>query len=214
MVIDHGETVRAAGYDFWLFDMDGTLLTVDEGYIHRTMERVGEALGTTFSPETSRRIWFGRDGLRDELLRTAGVDPETFWSTFHRIESPRDRAAATRLHPDARIVRHLDGPRGLVTHCQPHLTEPILDRFGLEAWFETVVCCSDDLGWKPDPRPIERAMTELDVGGGRGVMVGDSLADVEAARNAGLDAILIARDGRPPDVPADRVVRSLDRLVA
>lgn len=201
------------GYDFWLFDLDGTLLTVEESYIHETMDRVGDALGTSFSAAEARRIWFGRGGLRDQLLRDAGVDPATFWSTFHRIESPEDRAAATRLHPDVEIVARLNRPRGLVTHCQPHLTEPILDRFGLDAWFDTVVCCSDEIGWKPDPQPLHRAIDDLDQASGRGVLVGDSVADVEAAKNAGVDAILIDRRGSAPDVSADREIRALDELV-
>ncbi len=213
MALDVRSTDLDGGYDFWLFDLDGTLLTVEESYIYETMDRVGDALGTSFSTEVARKIWFGRGGLRDQLLRDAGLDPVSFWSTFHQIESPEDRAAATRLHPDAEVVGGLTRPRGLVTHCQPHLTEPILDRFGLESWFDAVVCCSDEIGWKPDPRPLHHAMDDLDTASGRGVLVGDSVADVEAAKNAGIDAILINREGPAPDVSADRVIRTLDELV-
>ncbi|MFP4591134.1 MAG: HAD family hydrolase [Halobacteriales archaeon] len=212
MAVDDRRATDRSRYDFWLFDLDGTLVTIEDAYVQRTMAKVGDRLGTSFDPETARRIWYGRTGLRDAELRTAGVDPERFWSTFHRVESPADRAAATSLHPDAHVVNHLTGPRGLVTHCQPYLTEPILDRLGLGACFDAVVCCSDELGWKPDPAPVRLAMDALGVDGGRGVLVGDSRADVEAAANAGLDGILVARDGRVPPSTAARVVPSLDAL--
>ncbi|MFW6448457.1 MAG: HAD family hydrolase [Halobacteriota archaeon] len=213
MSVDESPVTGGHEYDFWLFDLDGTLVTVDDGYVQRTMAEVGDRLGTRFDPETARRIWYGRTGLRDDELRSAGIRPDRFWETFHRVESPTDRAAASSLHPDADVIGHLGEPRGIVTHCQPYLTEPILERLELEAYFDAVVCCSDDLGWKPDPAPVRLAMDDLGMDGGRGVLVGDSRADIEAANNAGLDAILVARDGEVPDAPADRVVGSLEALL-
>lgn len=201
-------------YDYWLLDLDGTVLTVTDEYVQRTMSTVADHLDTRFRPREARRIWYGRDGLRDELLADHGIDPERFWSVFHRIESPNDRARATRLHPDAHAILGLEGPRGVVTHCQWYLTEPILDELGIHDWFDTVVCCSDTLGWKPDPSPVHFAMDSLGVNGEQGVLVGDSLADVQAAHNAGLDAILVQRDGEVFPTDADLVIDSLDALTA
>lgn len=198
---------------FWLLDLDGTVLTVEEEYIRRTMDRVGRSLGRAFPDDLARRVWFGRDGPRDEILREGGIDPEAFWATFHGLEEPEARAAATRLHPDAAAIPELPGPKALVTHCQPYLTEPILREVGIEGWFDAVVCCSDRIGWKPDPAPVELAMARLGVDGTDGAVVGDSAADVEAARNAGLTGILVDREGdAPAGEAADRVVPSLRRL--
>lgn len=200
-------------YDFWVLDLDGTVVSVTESYILETMDRVGAALERTFSEQEAVAVWYGRDGLRDELLRGKDVEPARFWEAFHRIESPEDRAAATTIYPDADAVRTLEGPRGVVTHCQPYLLEPILDRLEIREWFDTVVCCSDSLGWKPDPRPVRRAMADIEVNGGDGALVGDSMADIGAARNVGLDAILVDRDGDLEIDGADRVVASLEELV-
>ena len=199
-------------YDFWLLDLDGTVLTVTDGYIERTMSRVAARLDTSFTLEEARSIWFGRDGLRDDLLSAHGIEPDTFWSVFHRIESPTERALASRLHPDAEAVLELDRPRGVVTHCQWYLTDPVLEELDIRDWFDTVVCCSDSMGWKPDPTPVRYAMDCLDVNGGNGALVGDSVADVEAAHNAGLDAILIQRDGEHLQSDADLVIDSLSAL--
>lgn len=201
-----------AAYDFWLFDLDGTVLDIDDAYVTTTISRVADALETTFTPVEARRLWFGRDGLRDDILREKRIDPMEFWATFHEVESPERRAAATTLFDDATAVDRIDGPRGVVTHCQSYLTEPILDRLAIDSWFDTVVCCSDTIGWKPDPAPVNRAIEALGVHGD-GVLVGDSLADVGAAHNAGLDAILVARDDPPCIDEAEHVVSSLHSLV-
>jgi len=51
----------------------------------------------------------------------------------------------------------------------------VLDRLDLSDRFDAVVCCTDETGWKPDPDPIELAMTDLDVNpqSDRGYYVGD-----------------------------------------
>lgn len=198
--------------DFWLLDLDGTILTVEEAYIHETLGAVGRALDRRFDAEEAVAIWYGRDGLRDEILGRNGIDPVDFWQTFHTIESAERRAAATRLHPDAEAVTALEAPRGVVTHCQPYLLEPILDRLDIRDWFDTVVSCSDELGWKPDPAPVRLAMDRLGVNGEPGALVGDSLADVHAARNVGLTGILVDRTGDADAGSADRVVASLEEL--
>lgn len=200
------------GHDFWLLDLDGTILTVEDRYIHETIGAVGDALGRTFTEDEARAIWFGRDGLRNDILADHGVQPAAFWAAFHEVEDPTTRAAATRLHDDAVAVTELSGPRGVVTHCQPYLLEPILDRLDIRDWFDTVVTGSDHLGWKPDPAPLEAAMADLGVNGDAGAMVGDSIADLEAARSVGIEAVLVDREGAVSPASADRVVASLADL--
>lgn len=199
-------------YDFWLLDLDGTIITVEEEYAVSTIQSVLEGMGASVGPDIATRIWYGRAGLRNELLREAGVEPDTFWDAFHRIERPEARAAATRLHDDAHVVPELPAPRGVVTHCQRYLTEPIMAKLEIEPWFDTVVCCSDERGWKPDPTPVKDAIDRLDPSGDHGVLVGDSLADVQAAHNADIEAVFIDRGPTSPSVDAEYTVTSLAEL--
>ncbi|MFB6302962.1 MAG: HAD family hydrolase [Haloferacaceae archaeon] len=201
-------------YDFWLFDLDGTLVDAEWSYVRETMDRVGDRLGRPFTDREATVLWHGLDGPRNETLREWGIDPEAFWPALHAAEDPIERAEATRLHDDAAFVADLDAPTGVVTHCQSFLTDPVLDRLDLRDWFDVVVCCTEELGWKPDPGPVDHAMAELGVEG-RGVLAGDAESDVGAAWNAGLDAVHVERHG--PDrrghcVLADHRVRSFDGL--
>jgi phosphoglycolate phosphatase len=194
----------ADDYDFWLLDLDGTLVDVEESYVHDVCRRVGERLGTPFTASEREVLWYGL-GDRQVVYDRHDVSEAEFWRLFHEEEDPVARAEATYLHDDGAFVADLDVPVGLVTHCQDYLTMPVLEHLDIADWFDAVVCCDDDLGWKPDPAPVERAMRDIGVldhavatdGGqaARGVLAGDQVADVGAAWNVGLDAIHVERHG-------------------
>lgn len=186
-------------YDFWLLDLDGTVVDVEVSYIHEIGSEVGDRLGVSFTAHEAERLWYGFGGTRETVFDEHDLDPETFWDTFHAVEEPERRAAATHIYSDAAtLVTDIDTPVGLVTHCQEFLTEPILEALDIADWFDTVVCCDEEIGWKPDPRPLELAMNDLGVAGNghAGAMVGDDPRDVGAAHNAGLDAIHVERHDR------------------
>ena len=205
-------------YDFWLFDLDGTVVDVDPSYPREVFTEVGDRLGHEFTDREVELLWYGVGGARDELLAEFGIDPDRFWTVFHEVEDPRTRAESTFIYDDAAaLLPALDRPTGVVTHCQDYLTGPLLDHHDIRDWFDTVVCCDDDLGWKPDPAPVEHAMVDLDVAhnGHEGALVGDDPADIGAAWNAGLDAVYVNRvdpERRGQCVLGDHRVDSLDSL--
>jgi phosphoglycolate phosphatase len=202
-------------YDFWLFDLDGTLVDIEPWYPRRVLTRVGDRLGVGFSDREVERLWYGFGGARDDVLAAERIDPERFWAVFHEEENPLARAEATYLYDDAeRFLAERDEPVGLVTHCQTYLTDPVLDHLNIGDWFETVVCCDEDIGWKPDPTPVQLAMRNMGVAhnGHTGVLAGDNPADIGAAWNAGLDGVHVQRRSDETDgycVMGDHRVESL-----
>jgi phosphoglycolate phosphatase len=207
----------ADAYEFWLFDLDGTLVDVEPSYARETMARVGDRIGRTFSDREAEVLWHGLSGARTRQLREWGIDPEAFWAALHDAEDPEARAEATYLHDDATFVADVDRPVGLVTHCQRYLADPVLDHLDIRDWFDTVVTCTGEVGWKPDPAPVYLAMSDLGVENGDGVLVGDGPNDVGAAWNAGLDAVHVERHGarrRGRCVLGDYRVSSLSELRA
>jgi phosphoglycolate phosphatase len=210
---------QSPAYDFWLFDLDGTLVDVEDAYPRQVFDRVGERLTYEFTDRQVRILWHGLAGSRNPKLRDWGIDPDEFWSIYHEVEDAQARAAAAYSYDDARrLLDTIDQPIGIVTHSQPYLAKPTLEAVDLQTEIDALVCCSEQLGWKPDPAPVERAMADLGVDGNghTGVMVGDSPQDVRAAHNAGLDAVHVERfDGtdRPDSVGGDHHVEALDELV-
>jgi phosphoglycolate phosphatase len=212
------DPMAADDYDFWLFDLDGTLVDVDASYPRAVMEEVGDRLGVSVSDREADVLWYGVGDARERVLDRLDVDPAAFWETFHGVEDPTARARATFVYDDAAaFLNELDRPTGLVTHCQAYLTGPVLEYHDIGDWFDAVVCCTDEVGWKPDPAPVERAMSDLGVGdnGHEGALAGDDPADVGAAWNAGLDAVHVERvdpDERGRCVLADHRVEAFHDL--
>jgi len=184
-------------YDVWLLDLDGTLIDIEPGYVHDVMGRVGDRLGYDVSPSEAEAVWHSLGGDPNAIVRSWGVDPDRFWTVFHEEEDPVARAESTFLYEDAEWFAEVDAPLGLVTHCQSYLTGPVLDHVGIRDWFDTVVCCTDETGWKPDPGPVERALADMELldARERGILAGDGPHDVGAAWNAGLDAVHVERHG-------------------
>ena len=182
-------------YDFWVFDLDGTLIDAEWSYTRDVFDEVGERLGYPFSDREATMLWHGLSGSRNPMLRDWGIDPEEFWPVFHAVEDGQVRAEHSYLHEDAAFVGDLDAPVGLVTHCQKFLADPVLDALDIRDWFDVVLCCTDETGWKPDPAPVTQVMAAMGVAGNghRGVLAGDGASDIGAAWNAGLDAIHVER---------------------
>ena len=189
---DHVSTLGIG--EGWLFDLDGTLVDTEWRYKREIFDRVGARIGRGFDDRQVKQVWHGLGG-RDDVLRAADVDPERFWTVFDEVDDPIARAEATYLYDDAASIADLDAPTGLVTHCPEPITERVLEALNVGDWFDSVVCCSAETGFKPDPAPVETALH--DVGGtpGSAVLVGDTLSDVGAARNAGIDAVHVERHG-------------------
>ncbi|MFW5939301.1 MAG: HAD family hydrolase [Halolamina sp.] len=188
-------------YDFWLLDLDGTVVDVEPRYRHAVFDAVGDRLGREFTDQEVETLWHGLGGPRSEKLQAMGLDPGRFWPALHEAEDPAERAEATFVHDDAAaLLDDLDAagvPVGVVTHCAPFLANHVVDYLDLRSRFDAFVCCSDDLGWKPDPAPVAHTMNELGVAEatGEGVLAGDGPSDVGAAWNAGLDAVHVERHG-------------------
>ncbi|MFD1598172.1 HAD family hydrolase [Halobellus rarus] len=210
-----------ATYDFWLFDLDGTLVDAEWSYTREVFDRVGDRVGREFTDREAEVLWHGLGGARDPQLREWGIDPDTFWPAFHAVEDPQARAEATYLHDDAAdLVSELaaDVPVGVVTHCQEFLAEPVVEHLDVGDWFDAFVSCTAETGWKPDPGPVRQAIERLGRDPsrpGRGVLAGDGASDVGAAWNAGLDGIHVERhspEHRGRCVLADHRVSSFDEL--
>jgi phosphoglycolate phosphatase len=187
-------------YDVWLFDLDGTLVDAEWSYTREVFDRVGDRLGREFTDREAEIVWHGLGGARDPQLRAWGISPDEFWPAFHDVEDPQARAEATYLHEDAaELVADLaggDAPVGVVTHCQQFLADPVIDHLDVRDWFDAVVCCTEEVGWKPDPAPVHHTIRALGLDPadpGRGVLAGDGASDIGAAWNAGLDGIHVER---------------------
>ena len=96
-------------YDFWLLDLDGTVVDIRREYIHEVFTEVGDRLGCGFSRQEAEQCWYGHGTTREELFSARGLTDDRFWEVFHQVDDPTARAQATYLYDDAAdVVPELD----------------------------------------------------------------------------------------------------------
>jgi len=107
-------------------------------------------------------------------------------------------------------------PQGLCTNKNEKVTRQILDALGLAEFLSSVIGGDSTAARKPDPLPVQTCFKQLGIDPAASLLIGDSPADVEAARAAGVGEIAVVADGYT-DTPAeqlgaDRVLDSLQRI--
>ena len=111
---------------------------------------------------------------------------------------PEGAAAMARLHDGMDGVLRLlkdHGVRLAVFTGKGRRTANItLEELGIAHYFEMVVTGNDVVRHKPDPEGISRILSAFGVPPGETIMVGDSMADVRASRQAGVAVAAVLWD--------------------
>ena len=109
---------------------------------------------------------------------------------------------------------------GVVTSRIADTTKAGLAQFGLESYFDCVITADDTDKHKPDPEPLLLAMERLGSKPEETLMVGDSIFDLQCAKNAGVDSVLVSwqlvlspEEIAGPDGPTHFIVKPEDLLI-
>jgi len=107
-------------------------------------------------------------------------------------------------------------PMGVATSNSGEVAEMILEMKGLRGYFAAVVGRTPKLRMKPHPDQLLACFEILGVDPRRGVVVGDSVRDVEAAKAAGAYAVAIPAYFTEPEIleraGADFILDGLEEL--
>jgi putative hydrolase of the HAD superfamily len=148
--------------------------------------------------ETSYRLSTG-------LLAELGLpsDRET-WQVYHQaLEEGFRRPGALQPYPETvEVLGRLQvlGYRlGIISNWSWNLRQRVTQA-GLDGYFEVVWASAYAGCNKPHPRIFEQALSQMALDPGRALYVGDSYRhDVGGARAAGIDPVLVLRDGEADD---------------
>lgn len=177
------------------FDMDGVLVDSEDYWIELEREEVLPTVCPNDEvpiDEVSGIFYEELYGILAEKYDVA-VEFEEFVSLYDGAadEVYSERVALTTGMRDLiRELRDQDVPVAMVTASPPDWYGIVLERFGLEGVFDTIVCSADlDGPGKPEPDIYERAAAELGVDPEAAVAVEDSMHGTTSARRAGMTVV-------------------------
>lgn len=211
-----------------LFDLYNTLIEIrtDEGRdeVWEKLARFLRYRRLEADPVNMRRSYFSRvENFKNDCpeehaeVDVVGIFRQMLDEMGCRGESQAFAEQVTQLFRSLSIVRFGPFPEtficlealhqrfklGLVSDAQRPFFDPEVAMTHLHKFIEeTAIVVSSDHGYrKPDPRLFKRALEKLGTPAASAVYIGDNLErDVCGAKNAGMGAILIKRDGHEEDL--------------
>jgi putative hydrolase of the HAD superfamily len=133
-------------------------------------------------------------------------------------------ALTDALLASLRFTPYADAPGALKTLKQEGLAlvvvsnwdvslHSVLDRLGLAAALDAILTSAEAGARKPAPEIFRRALALAGVAAGEALHVGDSVEeDVAGARSAGIEPVLLRRDGASSEALGVRTISSLAEL--
>lgn len=184
-----------------LIDLDGTLVdSVPD--LHYCIDEMMKALGKQVWGEAKVRMWVG-NGVERLVMRALtnelwlDPDPAEFQKALPIFMELYAKNTSGRSCLYDGVVEGIDYLKangfkvGCVTNKAEAFTVPLLKDMGIHDRFDLVVSGDTTPKKKPDPMPLLYAAEKLGVAPADCLMVGDSMHDVQAARNAGFQVVCV-----------------------
>ncbi|MBL4583774.1 MAG: phosphoglycolate phosphatase [Pseudomonadales bacterium] len=222
-----------------MFDLDGTLIdSVPD--IAVAVDRMLESIGRSAVGEDKVRNWVGNGSaalvaraLLNRLIPSESIDQtlddlqtnqaELWQKSVAGFQHFYSTACAehTRIYPG--VIEFLDYlaehqvPMAILTNKPTLFTGPILQALKLDHYFGEVVCGDTCERKKPEPDQLHFLLEKYGTKAEQALMIGDSINDVLAARNANVPVIAVSYgynyDGPIANSNPDLTVDSLAELI-
>ena len=208
-----------------VFDLDGTLIdSVGDiaDALNVAMQRAGMSMFS--DSEVGAMIGGGARVLIGRVLAARGIaDNAALGERLHRdfiaVYQSASVARTTVFDHARELIDELGGKGiklAICTNKPASITEDVLAKLDLRRQFQAVIGATDALAKKPDPAMLIASLDMLGVPVDRAVMIGDSIADVGAARAAGVPVVLLSHGyTRVPvhELGADAVIDTLAHVM-
>lgn len=174
-------------FDVYLFDLDGTLLDSAEdicGAVQQVLSaHISEPLPFDYLKSF---VGFHLDHVFTDVLPHATRAQLDDLIDRYKVTYLAREHASTRVYPGVvETLENLSGRKATATTKGTPTTRAVLDRFGLLRYFDHVQG-TDGFPCKPAPDVLERSIAALGAKPEDCLFIGDSAADMEAGRRAGV----------------------------
>lgn len=208
---------------FVIFDLDGTLFD-SRGDIARAVNAGLSAHGQPTAAE-SLIVSFVGDGvgrLVDRTLEAVGGDASVAPQVAEALVAYYREHPVDRTHPYPGVAEALEAlgdiPLAMASNKPTELCRMIVAHFGWSHCFQEILGADWGGPRKPDPAVLLELARRLNRPPGAGVMVGDSVMDLQAGRSAAMRTVAALYGFRPEAelhaANPDRSVRAATELGA
>jgi phosphoglycolate phosphatase len=183
-----------------IFDLDGTLITFTldvkacrTKVIHYLTEQ-----GFPSSLFSMKETAFDMLVKTKKYMATHGIEEQKFAefkkTVYSIVESfELEATRKTEMFPGVpetlKALKRMNLKIGLCTISGEKATKTVLNRFGLEEFFDAVIVREDVSKIKPNPVHMEAVLDALKVGAQEAVLVGDSIKDIVCANSLNVLAV-------------------------
>lgn len=172
-------------FPVYLFDVDGTLMD-SQADICGAVQTVLASHGRTDIPHEVLVRYIGRHLIEEFLEFGFPLEQAEQMMVEYRAIYTARQHAATKVYPGvASALDRLGGRKSTATTKGTPTTRLVLEQFGLIQHFDHVQG-TDGFPAKPDPSVLLKSLEGLGAKAGDCLLVGDSPADMEAGRRAGI----------------------------
>lgn len=205
-----------------LYDLDGTLVDTRQDIINGVRYALGQLNGPELTDDEIKDcVGTGLHALIRQVFRLPAGEPRP------EDEKLADRGAKlyrehykvhmldhSRLYPGARdfLDYFKDRKQAVITNKPNPFSEQILESLGVAKYFIAVLTGDNGIPFKPDPAAIHHLREETGATEEETLFIGDSLIDIRAARNAGVEVVTLShgftaesvlREAKPDHIARD-----------
>lgn len=190
----------------FVFDLNGTMVDDMDYHTRGWLHVVNDKLGANCSYEQMKKEMYGKNS--EVLKRLFG---EKYFSAFEleHLSNAKEERYRREFLPRLQLLPGLDQflktakdyaiPMAIASAATTENIDFVLDNLGIRHYFEAIVSADDVTDSKPHPETFEKAAALLGVSPAGCLVFEDAPKGVEAAANAGMQAVVLTTTHQPPE---------------
>jgi len=186
-----------------IYDLDGTLVDTRRDIINGVRYALGELNGPRLTDEEIKDcVGTGLHSLIRQVFRTEDDALADRGAKLYRQYYKEHMLDHSHLYTGAKEVLEFFKGRtqAVITNKPDPFSTQILEALGIANYFIDILTGNNGLPFKPDPASVFYLMGETKAKPEETVFIGDSLIDIQTARNAGVEIVCLSHGFTPEKV--------------
>lgn len=186
-----------------VFDIDGTLTDTEEAILSALKEAVEAETGNKVEYE-DLKFSFGIPGAETvKILKCPDTEKALKLWEDNVIKYKDKITVFNGIEELLKKLKNSGYKLGVVTSKNRYELETQFEPYGLSDYFDIEVCSDDTLKHKPDGEPLKFYISKSGADYKETLYIGDSIYDMQCAKNAGVVSALAVWGSKTKNIPAD-----------